>query len=191
MRSHGIAMSQQVYNLAVAYADVSAGFIGESRKTLAASMGRIEHCLSQLTDEQVWWRPHPSMNAIGNLLLHLAGNLGQWVVQGATGQPDRRDRQSEFDQRDPIPAARLLASLRQVVADADQALASLDAPGLLAPRRIQAFDTCVIAAVYHAVSHFEGHAQEIICMTRMQLGDRYRFLWTPTPAQGGRKEASP
>src|SRR5262245_29165669 len=45
---------------------------------LADALKRIEHCLAQLNDEQVWWRPTESMNSIGNLLLHLAGNVRQW-----------------------------------------------------------------------------------------------------------------
>ena len=70
---------------------------------LAAALGRIAHCVGQLTDEQVWSRPTPAMNSIGNLMLHLAGNVRQLIVAGVGGEPDIRERQAEFDAR-PRPA---------------------------------------------------------------------------------------
>ena len=67
---------------------------------LAAALGRVAHCLGQLTDEQVWWRPGPDRNAIGNLVLHLAGNLNQLIGSGVGGRPDDRDRPAEFAARE-------------------------------------------------------------------------------------------
>ena len=66
------------YSLDARFDDVTTGFIEESRKTLRGALARIEHAVNQLSEDDLWWRPNDSMNAVGNLMLHLAGNLGQW-----------------------------------------------------------------------------------------------------------------
>jgi microcystin degradation protein MlrC len=77
----------------------------------------------------------------------------------------------------------LLTRLRAVVAEAGDVIAELEPDDLLSPRRIQSFDVVVVAAIFHAVSHFEGHAQEVIYIARQRRGEAYRFLWTPSDAQ--------
>ena len=175
------------------YPDVLSGFIAESRRNLTAAHGRIEHCLDQLSDEQVWWRPRPEMNAIGNLLLHLSGNVGQWIVSAVENAPSTRDRPSEFAERGPIAKAILRERLKRTVDHAAEAIGSVKTPEqLLSPRRIQGNDTNVLTAIYHSVSHFEGHAQEIISMTRQMLGADYKFLWVPkTPEQKSAGSTNP
>src|SRR5438045_194443 len=107
---------------------------------LTSALNRIKHCLSQLTDEQLWWRPAPAMNSIGNLLLHLCGNLRQWIVSGIGGASDIRNRPTEFAERGPIAKDELLRRLEAVVEEAKGALTSQNASGLLKGRRIQGHD---------------------------------------------------
>jgi hypothetical protein len=152
---------------------------------LASALERIKHCLSQLNDKQVWWRSQPSLNSIGNLILHLCGNLRQWVVAGLGGAADDRDRPGEFAQRGPIPKEELQRRLEAVVGEATRILAGVDARQLTEVRRIQGFDVTGLGAVFDSVPHFRGHTQEIVHVTRLQLGDTYKFAWTPaTPEQG-------
>src|SRR5258706_7851702 len=101
-----------VYDFNGVYDDVTTGFAAEAGKTLALCLARIEHGLSQLSDDQVWWRPRPEMNSIGNLLLHLAGNVGQWIVAPVENTPSTRNRPAEFAERGPIPRDHLLTQLR-------------------------------------------------------------------------------
>ncbi len=164
---------------------VGTAYIDRARRHLPACLGRIEHCVGQLNDEQIWWRPHGSMNSVGNILLPLVDNLRQWVVSGVGGVPDTRDRPAEFAERGPIPRAELLGRLGAVVAEADAALAALDEARLLEPRRIQGFDETALTGIRESLTHLSGHTQEIIYVTRSQLGDEYRTFWTPsTPEQG-------
>lgn len=142
---------------------------------LAAALGRIAHCLSQLSVEQIWLRPKPEMNAIGNLMLHLAGNVRQLIVTGVGGAADTRERQAEFDARGPIPADELLAMLFTVVKEAQQTIQSASAETLCAMIPVKRYDWNGIEAVVRSIAHFRGHAQEIIHMTRMILGEKYEF----------------
>jgi len=72
---------------------------------LTKALDRIKHCLGQLTDEQIWRRESDAMNSIGNLILHLCGNLRQWIVAGIGAEKDVRQRPKEFSERGPIPKA--------------------------------------------------------------------------------------
>lgn len=164
---------------------LASAYTGLARKHLAERIERIKHCVGQLDDEQVWWRPHESMNSIGNILLHLGGNLRQWLVSGVGGVPDTRDRPAEFTERGPIPREELIRRLEAVAFEADAALAALDESRLLEPRRIQGFEETVLSAIWSSLEHLGGHAQEIVYITRLQLGDCYRFAWMlTTPEQG-------
>jgi hypothetical protein len=157
----------------------------EAAKELASAAGRIKNCLGQLTDAQVWWRPHPSLNSIGNLVLHLCGNLRQWIVAGLRATKDVRNRPAEFTERGPIPKDELLHNLDSVVAEAKEVLDQLDTAQFLDVHRIQGFDVTGLAAIFSSIPHFRGHTQEIIGMTRMQLGDAYQFAWAPATAEQG------
>jgi hypothetical protein len=152
---------------------------------LTSALHRIKHCLGQLNDGQVWWRPRPSLNSIGNLVLHLCGNVRQWIVAGIGGAPDVRHRAAEFAERGPIPKDELVRGLETVVEEAKRALADVTARRLVDARRVQGFDVTGLAAIFDSVPHFRGHTQEIVHVTRLQLGDAYQFAWTPTtPEQG-------
>src|SRR5262249_8292051 len=162
-------------------ADELATAVGrEAANELASALNRIKHCLGQLTDEQVWWRSHPSLNSIGNLILHLCGNVRQWIVSGLGGVADDRDRPAGFSELGPISKSELLCKLEAVVNEANVVLAQQTARQLLGPRRIQGFDVTGLKAIFDSIPHFRGHTQEIIGMTRLQLGDAYKFAWTPT-----------
>jgi hypothetical protein len=158
---------------------------------LDSALSRIKHCVGQLTDPQVWNRPRPGLNSIGNVILHLCGNLRQWIVAGLTGAADTRNRPAEFAEQGPISKEELIRRLETVVADAKQVLISIDARRLTEMRRIQGFDVTGVTAIFDSVPHFRGHTQEIVYMTRSLLGDSYRFAWAPsTPEQGAPARAS-
>jgi uncharacterized damage-inducible protein DinB len=160
-------------------------YVAEARKRLAACVGKIRHCVGQLSDEQVWWRPAESMNSVGNILLHLAGNLRQWIVAGVGGAPDVRDRPGEFAERGPVPGEELLRRLEATAAEADAVLAGVSEAQLREARRVQGFDETVLSAIFDSLAHLSGHTQEVVYVTRLQLGDSYRFAWVPsTPEQG-------
>jgi hypothetical protein len=165
--------------------EVTRAVLHEAIGTLEQSLVRIRHCLDQLTDEQIWWRPEESLNAIGNLVLHLAGNVRQWIVAGLGGTPDTRNRPAEFSERRRVTREELLSTLDSVVAEACEVLGRLNSAEMLGKRRIQGFDVTGWAALFDSVPHFKGHQQEIVSLTRQMLGNQYRFFWQPEGVEQG------
>ena len=165
--------------------EVAAGVARAALVELNDAFERIQHCLGQLSDERVWWRPAESLNSIGNLILHLCGNVRQWIVSGVGGAEDHRDRPREFAERAVIPKEELLRELASMIDETQLALSNISAAELLRVRRIQGFEVDAAQAIFHSVAHFRGHTQEIVRMTRCQLGDAYEFAWSPsTPEEG-------
>ncbi len=167
------------YQLNTAHTDLIQGLLSDLKMEFQGSYSRIAHCLAQLPEDEVWWRPYEEMNAIGNLILHLCGNLGQWVLAGVGGKPDVRRRAEEFSHREPLPKAFLLEKLQNILAEVYTVIERLNESRLLERRHIQSYHTTVLTALLHVVHHFEGHAQEIIYITRMRLGSKYQYQWEP------------
>jgi uncharacterized damage-inducible protein DinB len=148
--------------------DVTQNFIAKTRSLLRDDyLPKIERCLEELSDEDIWWRVHDEGNSIGNLLLHLSGNVRQWVLSGVGGALDSRLRQQEFDQREVISRAELMDRLKQTLSEMEGVLARLDADAMLEHRRIQNYDVTVLEAIYHVVEHFAMHTGQIILLTKM------------------------
>ena len=156
--------------------DTGNHFIAKSRSYLSAEyLPKIERCVEALSDEDVWWRESESSNSIGNLLLHLDGSTRMWIVGVAGGRFSPRDRQQEFDEREQIPGAQLLARLKRTLAEADEAMARVDVGTLLELRESPWGEVSVLEAIYHAVEHFSMHAGQIIMLTKMRLGRDLRL----------------
>ena len=127
---------------------------------------RLRECVCSLTDEQVWWRPNPASNSIGNLLLHLNGNVGQWIVATFNRTEDTRNRPHEFAERGPAPAAGLLARLGSTVEEAGAVLSRLSNADLLSTYEIQGYTVTGLYVVFHCVEHFASHYGQIAYITK-------------------------
>ena len=150
--------------------EISEIFLASSRKTLATWIERIEKCVVQLTPKQIWWRGQASSNAIGNLLLHLSGNVRQWIIAGVGGAPDTRKRDAEFAEREPLAPLELVERLKATVREADDVLSRLKSEDLLGRRQIQLWDVTVLEAIHHVTHHFALHAGQILYATKLLTG---------------------
>ena len=164
---------------------LAALFARELSHQLREGLEKISHCLRQLDEEQVWWRPTPAQNSIANLMLHLEGNIRQWIISGVAGEADVRDRPREFAETGPIETSKLHARLTETVGRAIRIISNQTADAQLDERRIQGFDTTVAGAIIDSIAHFRGHSQEIISLTRQQLEDRYNFHFVPQSSEQG------
>ena len=149
-------------------------FITHSVEKLEQMTGYIENCLDRLTPEMIWARSAGPGNAVGNLVLHLSGNLGQWIGHYLAGRADTRDREAEFEEEDGFSAVELKAMLRAAVDRAKLDIAALTAEQLAATVVTADGHTHVLRLVYQVVGHFQQHAGQIIFatkfMTRHDLG---------------------
>jgi uncharacterized damage-inducible protein DinB len=156
--------------------EVGPASISEARSLLLTDyLPKIEQCVARLSDEQVWWRANPESNSIGNLLLHLNGNVRQWIIVGLGGARDQRDRDAEFAQREVIPGDELMHRLRETLHEVDATLATFDANRLLDRFTIQKSDVSALGAIFHVVEHFSMHTGQIIYVTKLLLGSDMNF----------------
>ena len=154
---------------------VETEFLTFSGGKLLQLMDRIDSCVQQLTSEQIWMRANTNQNAVGNLLLHLNGNVRQWILHGVGGQVDVRDRDAEFAAKDAAGAKELLARLRATVEETAALLRTLPAGRLMERVDTQGYDCTVLAAIYHVVEHFAGHTFQIIYATKLFTGEDLGF----------------
>jgi hypothetical protein len=148
--------------------DITTLFLEFSRrKLLEHYWPRLRSCVESLTDEQIWWRPNEASNSIGNLVLHLNGNVRQWLVDSFEHRADERDRPAEFNQRESIPASDLIARLSGTMQEASAVLERLTEAELTAPMEIQGYHVTGVEAVYQVVEHFGLHYGQITYITKM------------------------
>jgi uncharacterized damage-inducible protein DinB len=156
--------------------NVGSTFIKRSIDFLTGEyLPKIERCLEQLNDEQIWWRANKESNSIGNLVLHLCGNARQWIVCGLGSEPDTRTRDAEFAQRDTIARAELGRLLRSTLADVESVLRNLPPSTLLQKRTIQGSEVEVLEAIFHVTEHFSMHTGQIIMLTKILTATDLRF----------------
>ncbi len=151
-------------------------FIAEARRHLMQEyLPWLRACLAVLSDAEAWWRPNETSNSVGNLILHLCGNITQWVIHGIGGAADSRQRPAEFAARESCSKAELLQKLEATLAEVDAVLAKLPIAKLAEPRVIQGFNVTVLGAVFHVVEHFSYHTGQIIYLTKMRTGEDLKF----------------
>jgi hypothetical protein len=157
-------------------AGLAALFLEFSRtKLLDQYWPRLRSSVEPLTDEQIWWRPNPACNSIGNLLLHLNGNVGQWMVASFNGLDDARNRPAEFNERRRLPGRLLLERLDETMQEAEKVLDRLTPDDLAATYHIQGYTVSGLAAVYQVVEHFGMHYGQIVYITKALRGEDLGF----------------
>ena len=140
---------------------------------------KLLHCLEAMTDEQIWWRPNEQSNSAGNLVIHLCGNLRQWIVAGLGNSKFLRDRDAEFATRDLVSKAQLIADIRAAVDEVEAVLKSFPASRLLDRVPVQTYQVSALQSVYHVVEHFSYHLGQILYIYKLQTADDpgfYRHL---------------
>jgi uncharacterized damage-inducible protein DinB len=145
-------------------------FLKFSAEKLEQLHGRIQDCLGRLTADQIWARGSENENAVGNLVLHLSGNVRQWIGSGVAGLPDHRQRDAEFDARGGMALAELGELLKTRVIEASTIIREVPASRLTERILPQGYNVTVLEAIAHVVEHFSQHTGQIILLTKMLTG---------------------
>lgn len=144
-----------------------------------AAQQRMLHCLSQLSDSQLWLPPFSGGNAVANQLLHVCGNLRQWVIDGIRQHDSSRDRAAEFATTGGLSKHQLITTFVGTLEEVRTVLREISDETLLQSRSIQGFRVTVLGALAHSIPHLVGHTHQVVQISRMHLGDRYQFHWSP------------
>jgi uncharacterized damage-inducible protein DinB len=131
------------------------------RRLIDESVPRIHKCLDRLSEEELWLRPNDQVVSVGNLVLHLLGNVRQYILSGLGGAADHRRRSSEFAETGPIPGAELRSRMDALMAEVERTLGEIDPASLLAMRRVQGFEESGLSILVHVVEHFSYHVGQI------------------------------
>jgi uncharacterized damage-inducible protein DinB len=160
--------------------DVTQQLLKQVRHSLAEHhLPRITRCMALLSQEDIWWRPNRASNSVGNLVLHLAGNVRQWIISGVGGAVDTRERDKEFAARGAVPRLKLIADLRRTVTEAAQVIEGLTEEDLEGEHAIQGFRVTGLQAIFHVAEHFAFHSGQIQFVTKLKRGEDLGFTRLP------------
>jgi len=144
-------------------------FIEASRIFLRQDfLPKLLHCLNAMSEDQIWWRPNEQSNSVGNLVLHLRGNLKQWVVASLGGQSFRRERDAEFATRERVSRAELISGIEAAIAEVESVLVNFPTAQLLVRYQVQVYQVSALQAAYHVVEHFSYHLGQILYIYKLQ-----------------------
>jgi len=136
---------------------------------------RLRTAVESLSNDQLWWRPNTASNSVGNLVLHLNGNVTQWLIASFNKLEDARNRTGEFNERRRIAGKILLDQLAATMDEAGKVLARLTAEDLSAMYEIQGYTVSGMAAIYQVVEHFGLHYGQIIYITKSLTSEDLGF----------------
>jgi uncharacterized damage-inducible protein DinB len=146
-------------------------FIEASRVFLKDDfLPKAKLCLEEMSEQDLWWRPNEQSNSVGNLVLHLCGNMKQWIVKSLGGSKFERDRDAEFAERGPVAKAQLIADIHDTVMEVDRTLCALPTSEMLERFPVQGYSTSRLQAIYHVVEHFSYHLGQILYIYKMRTG---------------------
>lgn len=142
-------------------------FIGDvKRRLITESLPRILKCLDELSIEEIWHKQNENTNSVGNLVLHLCGNVRQYILSGIDGQEDIRERDLEFSERGPIDKSILKDKVSQLMKEVNLALDRISAEDMTRDVGVQGFDENVTAILIHVTEHFSYHVGQITFYTK-------------------------
>lgn len=140
--------------------------IQQAVRRLQEGQERIHRCAGLLDDRQLWHRANPNVVSVGNLILHLNGNVGQWINATLGARPDLRQRQQEFDLTE-MDRRELLERLDATLVTAVDVIGGLSAKDLVRVWNVQGFRESGLAIVLHVVEHFSYHVGQITLHTKL------------------------
>ncbi len=131
------------------------------------SLRMIKICLDQLSEEQVWQKPNESSNSVGNLILHLCGNITQYGIASIQNLEDTRKRDEEFSTKSGYTKTELIKKLEDTIAEAKRAIYDAPLEELLRKRYVQGFNFSGVGNIIHITEHLSYHTGQIALWTKI------------------------
>lgn len=149
--------------------NTAADFTAYAAEKIRLNLAQCVRCAALLSEPELWRRANEHCNSVGNLLLHLTGNVRQWILEGVAGETPLtpRDRPAEFAARGPLPHAQTVEPFREVLERAAAYVERISAAQLAEDRRIQGYAVSVQRAIFHVVEHLSFHTGQIVHITKV------------------------
>jgi uncharacterized damage-inducible protein DinB len=128
---------------------------------LDESTRMIKKSLMDISEEEVWQKPNDSLNSIGNLILHVHGNMTQYIISSLGENDDNRKRAAEFSTLGGFTKLELLKKLEDTVDTAKRVIFDARPEQLVKIRSVQGFSFSGVGVIMHAVEHYSYHTGQI------------------------------
>jgi uncharacterized damage-inducible protein DinB len=149
--------------------NISADFKEQSIYRIKESHKRIIACLDMLDESKIWLKPNTALNSMGNLVLHLCGNITQYILSTLGGAPDHRNRDSEFAAVGGKTKAELKSSFNNVIEQSIQCINNADDADLSTIKKVQVYDLTGVGIIIHVTEHLSYHTGQIAFLTKLLL----------------------
>ena len=146
---------------------LSEEFIDQAIFRLNENTRKIEKCLDELSEEEIWKRPNKSSNSVGNLILHLCGNVTQYIISSLGEKEDNRNRDFEFKAEGGYNKSGLIKKLTITIQQAFEILREQNDQDQLKIRSVQGFNLSGTGIILHVVEHYSYHTGQIIFWTKL------------------------
>lgn len=150
-------------------------FISESISRINENTPRIKKCLDELSEDEVWFKSNPASNSIANLILHLRGNITQYIISGLGGEDDRRERDLEFTTSGNLQKSELISLLDSTIERAANIIKNINEKTLLTKKSVQGFNLSGIGIIIHVVEHYSYHTGQIAYITKLMKNKQLGF----------------
>jgi uncharacterized damage-inducible protein DinB len=146
--------------------DISKEFIEQSIFRIEENLARIQKCLGELTEKEIWQKPNASSNSAGNLVLHLCGNITQYVISGLGGKEDTRDRDSEFSTEGGFTKQQLNEKITNTINKSVSIIKNINENDLTDVKSVQGYVLTGVAIIVHITEHLSYHTGQITFWTK-------------------------
>lgn len=130
---------------------------------------RIQKCLDLLSEDQIWFQANGETNSIANLILHLSGNIGQYLISSLGEEKDFRNRDLEFSTREGFSKKTLFNKISETCERAILAIENCRPEHFTKSRNVQGFELTGIGICIHAAEHYSYHTGQIALLTKLML----------------------
>jgi uncharacterized damage-inducible protein DinB len=138
---------------------------------------QVRSCIEQLSEEQLWWRPNEQANSVGNLVMHISGSMRHYLSHSIGGIEYARNRQAEFDERNPVAKDQLLAIFDETIRQASEVLDSFDTSRFLQQTKEPNYFYTLFDQVLGVSLHLATHMGQIVYVTKMLQEGSVDELW--------------
>jgi uncharacterized damage-inducible protein DinB len=142
-------------------------FIAACTQYFEENTKKLISCLNELDESDTWKRPNENSNSVGNLILHLCGNIRQYVISSLGHAPDVRERGLEFSADGGYSRDELIKKLTDTIDEAMKIIRNASATELLRKRQVQGYSYSGINIIVHVTEHYSYHTGQIIFWTKL------------------------